>query len=131
MNGRVARVAGSNLAHMAGGFVLMGSWAAFANRAHPWPAPLLAGLVQGALTAVITLFLKRVVESVSARFSDHRRRWVPPLAAAGISAGLLTVAHGLAGTPALLATISVPFCVATGYAAIYAQTLATRGGADG
>jgi hypothetical protein len=33
----------------------MGGWAAFANRAHLMPAPLYAGLLQGAISATITL----------------------------------------------------------------------------
>ena len=38
----------------------MGSWAAFANRMHPMPRPLIAGFVQGVLSGCLTLFLKFV-----------------------------------------------------------------------
>ena len=131
MTGALARLTRSSTAHGVAGFALMGGWAVFANRAHPMPAPLVAGLVQGALTAAITLFLKRVIEAASARLSGRARRWVPPLVAAAISAALLKTAHSLAGTPALLATISVPFTVATGYAFLYAHTLAAGGDRDG
>ena len=43
-------------------FIAMGSWATFANLAHPMPRPLIAGVVQGTLSALITLFLKRMIE---------------------------------------------------------------------
>lgn len=115
----------SNLAHGFAGFVLMGSWAAFANRHHLWPAPLQAFLVQGALTAAITVLLKRAVETVLARNPD--RPWLAPLAAAAISCSLLTLVHTLAGTPAFWATIAVPFTVATTYAALYTRRLAHDG----
>jgi hypothetical protein len=115
----------SNLAHGLAGLALMGSWAAFANRHHPWPAPLQAFLVQGALTAGITLLLKRAVEIILA--SQPGRPWLAPLAAAAISATLLTTVHTLAGTPAFWATIAVPFTVATGYAALYTWRLSRHG----
>lgn len=44
--------AGGSARHMALAFVAMGGWAALANRAHPMPDPLIAGLVQGALSAM-------------------------------------------------------------------------------
>lgn len=109
--------------HGIGGFLLMGAWAAFANRTHEMPAPLVAGAVQGALTAVITLFLKQIIESVF-HYADGGRRFIlPPIIAFLISAVLLTVIHTLAKTPALLATISVPLAVSTLYAFLYTITL--------
>jgi len=41
----LARLMRSSVVHVAFAFVAMGSWAAFANRAHPMPAPLHAGLL--------------------------------------------------------------------------------------
>ena len=113
----------SSALHTAVGFVLMGSWAWFANRTYDWPAPLVAALVQGAITATITYALKRAIEAVSARTKGRARYVLPPLVAALISALVLTSLHALAGTPALLATISVPFSVASIYAVIYSATL--------
>lgn len=101
----------------------MGGWAAFANRAHEMPAPLVAGVVQGLLTATITLFLKRVVESIFHRTVGWQCFVFPPVAAFLVSVALLTAIHTLAGTPALLATISVPITVSTLYAFAYAVTL--------
>ncbi len=113
----------SKTLHGAGGFLLMGSWAAFANRSYPMPAPLIAGLVQGAITATITLFLKSIIETIFGRTTGPLRIALPPLAAFLISLCLLTVIHSLAGTPALLATISVPLTVSTLYALLYTINL--------
>ncbi|MEM8731871.1 MAG: hypothetical protein AAGF79_18320 [Pseudomonadota bacterium] len=115
----------SNLAHGAAGFLLMGSWAYFANRNFPWPAPALAFAVQGTLTAAITLLLKRTIETVLARAPDQP--WLAPMAAAAISGTLLCAVHTLAGTPAFWMTIAVPFSVATGYAILYTWRLARDG----
>lgn len=101
----------------------MGSWAAFANRAFDMPAPLIAGVVQGLLTATITLFLKQIIESLFQRFSGWPRFVLPPVAACLISVLLLSTIHTIAGTPALLATLSVPVAVSTLYAVLYTITL--------
>lgn len=113
----------SKAVHGAGGFLLMGSWAFFANRAHEMPAPLIAGLVQGSLTAVITLFLKSIIEAVFKRVAGWQRIVLPTFAAFLISAVLLSTVHSLSGTPALLTTISVPLTVSTVYACLYSITL--------
>jgi len=113
----------SKAVHGAGGFLLMGGWAAFANRAHDMPAPLIAGLVQGLLTAVITLFLKRIIEAIFHRTARWLRFILPPAAACGISFVVLTAIHSVAGTPAVLATVSVPITVSTLYAFLYTITL--------
>lgn len=101
----------------------MGGWAVFANRAHDMPAPLVAGVVQGALTATITLFLKRIIEGVFHRTRGWQRLVLPPLCACLISLTLLSTMHTMAGTPALLATTSVPLTVSTVYAFLYTITL--------
>ncbi|MEM7243097.1 MAG: hypothetical protein AAF429_13020 [Pseudomonadota bacterium] len=114
----------SKAVHGMGGFLLMGGWAAFANRAFDMPAPLVAGLVQGALTAIITLFLKSVIEAIFARSHGWMRFVLPPLAAFFISIVILSLIHSLAGTPAIFATIIVPIAVSTTYAFFYSWTLA-------
>lgn len=101
----------------------MGAWAFFANRAHEMPAPLIAGVVQGALTMTITLFLKRIIEGIFDVTSGWQRFVLPPLTALLISLVLLTSIHTAAGTPALLATITVPIAVSTLYACLYTITL--------
>lgn len=113
----------SSVVHVAFAFLAMGSWAAFANRTHPMPAPLQAGLIQGALSAAITLLLKRGIEALARRFSGQTALLAPPLIAGLVSAGLLTTIHTIGGTPEILRTIAVPLTVATSYAALYNLSL--------
>lgn len=113
----------SKALHGAGGMLLMGGWAAFANRGFEMPAPLVAGLVQGVLTATITLFLKGIIERIHYGAMGRARFVLPPMAAFLISLILLTTIHFLAGTPALLVTIAVPLTVSTLYALSYTIAL--------
>jgi len=115
----IARLMRSSVLHIAFAFVAMGSWAAFANRAHPMPAPLQAGLIQGALSAGITLVLKRGIEALARRFAGLTALLAPPVIAGLVSASLLTVIHTISGTPEIGRTIAVPLTVATSYAALY------------
>jgi len=117
------RVLRSSVTHVATALLAMGSWAAFANRAHPMPAPLYAGVIQGAISACITLFLKRAIEGLAARLDGLAALVLPPVAAFLVSAGLLTAIHVASGTPEVAATIAVPLCVSTGYAMIYSFVL--------
>jgi hypothetical protein len=120
----------STLAHVAFGFLAMGAWAVFANRQHPIDRALLAGLVQGAISGVLTLFLKKGLERMSAALfraprSDEGQGQqmaaliVPPLVTATAILIILTAAHALARTPEIGATIAVPFTVSTSYAILY------------
>ena len=106
----------------------MGTWALWANLAHPWPEPLRAALVQAALSATFTLVLKRVVEALAARLGTAAVA-VAPLACATLSASALGLVHTLAGTPEVLATLAVPATVTTCYAITYALALLRAGAA--
>lgn len=119
MTAPIARLMRSSIVHVGFAFFAMGSWAAFANLAHPMPAPLRAGLIQGTLSAVITLLLKRGIEWMARRFSGLAALLVPPLAAGLVSASLLTIIHMIGGTPEIAKTIAVPLTVASSYAALY------------
>lgn len=118
-----ARLMRSSVVHVGFAFLAMGSWAVFANRAHPMPAPLLAGLIQGMLSAGITLILKRGIEGLARRFSGLAALLAPPAIASLVSASLLTAIHTLGGTPEIARTIAVPLTVATSYAALYNLSL--------
>ena len=109
--------------HMAIAFVAMGSWAAFANSNYPMPVPLVAGLVQGALSAVITYALKRALDALRGRTPRSSGWLLPPLVALFGSLCLLIGMHWLAGTPEIFPTISVPFSVASFYAIFYNFTM--------
>lgn len=117
----------STALHMAVAFIAMGGWAAFANSAHPMPQPLIAGVVQGTLSALITLFLKRMIEALSARLPGSVGWWLPPLAALAASLTLLTSIHWLAGTPEIARTIILPLSVTGVYGTLY--NIALRRGA--
>jgi hypothetical protein len=123
MSGPLAGLMRSSIVHVGFAFLAMGSWAAFANRAHPMPAPLYAGLLQGAISATITLVLKRVIEYLASRFSGLAALLAPPVIAGLVSASLLTLLHRLSGTPEIAKTIAVPLTVATSYAALYNYSL--------
>ena len=123
MSGPLARLMRSSIVHVAFAFLAMGSWAAFANRAHPMPAPLQAGLLQGAISATITLVLKRAIEYLASRFSGLTALLAPPVIAGLVSASLLTILHTIGGTPEIAKTIAVPLTVATSYAALYNYSL--------
>ncbi|KRG62770.1 membrane protein [Stenotrophomonas humi] len=109
----------SSAVHMAVAFIAMGGWAAFANSAHPMPGPLIAGVVQGTLSALITLFLKRMIEALSARYPGSVGTWLPPLVAVLSSLALLSSVHWLAGTPEIVRTMAVPLSVTAVYATVY------------
>lgn len=113
----------SSALHMAVAFAAMGAWAVFANRAHPWPEALLAGVVQGAMSALITLFLKRMIEALSRRLPGLSGLILPPVLAVAGSIALLNVIHRLAGTPEIAATIAVPVSVTALYSSAYCFAL--------
>ncbi|TQI75229.1 hypothetical protein FHT98_3006 [Bosea sp. AK1] len=123
MSGPLARLMRSSIVHVGFAFLAMGGWAAFANRAHPMPAPLQAGLLQGAISATITLVLKRAIEYLASRFSGLAALLAPPVIAGLVSASLLTILHMVSGTPEIAKTIAVPLTVATSYAALYNYSL--------
>ncbi|MET3602081.1 hypothetical protein [Martelella mangrovi] len=105
--------------HVAVAFVAMGSWAVYVNRAYPMPAPLVAGLSQGMASAVITLFLKRMIEFTGKALNGLASLVVPPAAAALCSLIILLTIHTLSHTPDILATIALPLSVTTVYACAY------------
>ena len=100
----------------------MGGWTLFANRAHGGAA-FVPALVQGTISGLITLGLKRVLEAFSARLSGPLAYILPPLATAGTILVLLIGVHTLIHTPEILATIAVPWSVSTAYAILYTAAL--------
>ncbi len=112
-------LAGSTLAHVGFAFLAMGGWAVFANRDHAAGEMLLAGLVQGTISALLTLGLKKFLEWFNARLRGATALVLPPLITAASILAILVSAHTAAGTPALWATIAVPFSVSTAYAILY------------
>jgi mannose/fructose/N-acetylgalactosamine-specific phosphotransferase system component IIC len=119
--------ANSTIAHVGFAFLVMGGWAVFANRAHTVPEMLLAGVVQGTVSALLTLGLKKFLEWIAAKLSGVAALVVPPLITAASILAILFAAHTLAGTPEIAATIAFPFSVSTLYAIVYNWGLWRRG----
>ncbi len=121
----VQRLARSSPVHGAFAALMLGGWAVFANAAHPWPAPLIAGLVQGALSACIALGQKAIIERTLARITPTRTGatvW-PVLISGTFSLVVIVTLHTLARTPELLATISLPWTMGLIYSTLYTLTL--------
>ena len=118
----------STVAHVGFGFITMGAWAAFANRDHGAARMLVAGLVQGTISGLLTLFLKKFLEWFNAKLKGPTALILPPLITAASILAILVTAHTLAGTPEIAATIAVPFTISTSYAIIYNWGLWRRHG---
>ena len=123
MSSNMRPLAQSSAVHMAVAFVAMGSWAIFANRNHAPAQMLLAGAVQGAISAAITLILKKAIERLARIFTGTGRLWLPPAFVIAVSATALASIHRIAGTPEILRTIAVPLLVSASYAAAYNYSL--------
>ncbi|MDN3714164.1 hypothetical protein QWZ10_24505 [Paracoccus cavernae] len=81
------------------------------------------GVVQGLVSGLITLFLKRMIETLSARVAGPAGLVVPPVIAVATSVLILTTLHSLAGTPEIRATIALPLTVTAIYATLYSFAL--------
>jgi hypothetical protein len=119
----LATLARASAVHVAVAFVAMGGWTLFANRTHG-AAAIGPALVQGAVSALITLGLKRTLERLAARLSGWRALVLPPLLTASVILAVLIGVHRLIGTPEIAATIAVPWSVSTLYAIVYTAALA-------
>ena len=123
MASRLAALASSHLAHLAGAFFVMGSWAFFANRGHAFADAATAAVLQGALSALVTLSLKTFIEKVAPRSSGRAALVLPPLAAFVLVGAVLILVHRVGGTPEVAGTIALPLAAATAYAAVYSYAL--------
>jgi len=72
------RLLRSSLVHVAFGFLLMGGWALFANRAHGLAGAWLPALVQGTISGALTGALKKTLEALDGRLSGVLAYVVPP-----------------------------------------------------
>jgi hypothetical protein len=111
--------------HVAFAFVAMGGWTLFANRAHG-SAAVVPALVQGLISAGITVVLKGVLDRLAGRFPGIGAFVLPPLMTASTVLAALIAVHWMIGTPELWRTIAVPWSVSTLYAILYAADLERR-----
>lgn len=123
----IVRLAGAAWVHVLVGFVLMGSWAFYANAAHSMPKPLIAAVLQGSLSGAITFGLKTVLDYLRDRLSAGFAAWAPPLITCSVSLCVLIGVHSIAGTPEVMKTIAVPFSVASTYAVTYNLIMYRKG----
>lgn len=128
MTAVLRRFVSSAFVHLLVAFFAMGGWAFYANRRYPMPQPLVSGLVQGMLSALLTLFLKSAIDFLSRRFTGTTALWAPPLIACLGSATVLIIIHTLGGTPRIARTIAIPLLVSTSYATLYNFSIVRRGG---
>ena len=95
----------------AGAFLLFGSWALFANHAHPTPVMVRAGLAQGTLSFVSTTFSVLLLEYLYGLGRTRAKSFL--LAAFGTPVIILlamTSVHLVAGTPNVATTL-LPSCI--------------------
>ena len=115
----IGKLARSSAVHAVSALLVMGGWAAFANRMHGAGHALEAALVQGASSLSLTLVLKTSLEAMSRRLAGAPAFFAPPALACAVVLALLVTAHTLAGTPEVWATIAVPYAASSAYAWIY------------
>ena len=124
---KIERLAQSTFSHVATSFILMGSWAFFANHAHGTGPALVAALVQGTLSGVITLGMKKALEHIFEHFHQRGQHkasvFLTPLLVCSVSASTLALCHFIARTPEILMTIITPSSVALFYAYVYTFSL--------
>jgi len=127
----INKLAQSSWSHVATSFILMGGWAFFANRVHGVDASIMAALLQGTLSGIITLGMKKALERIYQAFKnkgdDKAAFFLTPLIVCSMSASTLLLCHFIAGTPELILTIITPSSVALFYAYIYTYTLKKLG----
>lgn len=106
-------------------FVLWGGWALLANWSAGHRDALVAGLLQGCASAIITLVMAVCASALFARLPGPFLRIVlPPLLIVSVSFSGLWLAHTANATPALWTTILPPSGLAFIYCLYLTFTLA-------
>lgn len=113
---RLHRIAAHRASHIAFAFLGMGGWAFWANRMHDMPVPMIAGVVQGLISASLTVAMQALILATLRR--SHSKPLAMVLAGLMSLATLLTI-HSLAGTPEILVTIALPWCIGLTYAVLF------------
>ena len=105
----------SSVTHVAFAFLAMGGWAVFANHTHGLERAAIAGLAQGAVSGLLTLGLKRFPGSSRGAVALDLcgRHPAASTITCAVVLAILLIVHRLAGTPNVLATISVPYAVSS------------------
>jgi len=127
----MSALAPGRLAAAAMAFLLWGGWALFAN----WPAgqneAVIAGLLQGCASAIITLVMAVCVTALFTGLPGPLLRIIlPPVLIVSVSFSALWLAHTANATPALWATIVPPSTLAFVYCLYLTLSLARDAGAS-
>ncbi|MEH6541875.1 hypothetical protein [Halopseudomonas sp.] len=97
-------------------FLIWGGWALFANWRNDPTHALVAGLLQGAFSAALTLLMAMTVTALFRRLPDNPLRVaLPALLIVSVSFTLLFLLHSWHQTPALWQTIIPPSSMAFAY----------------
>ncbi|MEL6448841.1 MAG: hypothetical protein AAFQ62_12900 [Pseudomonadota bacterium] len=106
-------------------FTFYAAWGAWANREYGTGSMVLAGLTQGAYSAVVTLAMTSVIEWLFAGDGTIRRRQTRCV---GVTVAALVVSsvlvHLIAGTAEVILTVLPSWVFGTAYTIAYAQGLA-------
>ena len=106
------------------GFVAYGGWAFWVNAPHSLEMGVMAGILQGSYSFLLTLGMTLVMEYLMQKLSVVPGRAILTVILA--SSGTLSVAYGiqwLNGTPEILLTILPGFVIGTVYSAVYVAGL--------
>ncbi len=114
---------GNRIGHIAFAFLGMGGWAFWANRMHEMPAPLIAGVVQGMISASLTIVMQMLIIAL---FRWRQNPWLCILGASLMSLTTLLAMHTVARTPELLVTIALPWCIGVTYAVLFSFNTAKQ-----
>lgn len=97
-------------------FILWGGWALMVNQAAGWRSALVASLVQGSTSFVVTLLMAAAVTWQVQRLSTPAGKvLVPPLVTVSVTGSFLYIVHTLGHTPDVWRTIIPPSVVALLY----------------
>ena len=102
------------------GFVVYGGWAYFANSGHGQAAAMMAGLLQGSYSLLLTFFTTLLMEQLYRWFAPLRFRVAATIAVTGVLLfSIPCVIHALASTPEILMTILPGFAIGMVYTTVY------------
>ena len=108
-------------------FVLWGGWALYANLTESTSQAIIAGVLQGTASAVITLCMTLAINRLFPLFRQPLLAvLLPPLLVVSITSSLLFVLHSLGQTPRLWLTILPPSAVAFAFCLFLTVRLALQ-----
>lgn len=98
----------------------------YANSSHGVAIASRAFAVQGASSALSTLFLSGLIEWILARTRSPAGRLLAAILPPSITGAVHITGHALNGTPQLWATVSVPLAMGYVFATLYVWTRRRR-----